>query len=61
MTAECRDLAVEHEAAAGVGTAPHDQHAHAPGQLGQGRAELLVELQALGELGEAQGGFVLVG
>ena len=55
------DLAVEHEAAAGVGPAPHDQHAHALGQLGQRRAELLVELQALGELGEAQGGFVLVG
>ena len=31
------------------------------GQLGQGGAELLVELQALGELGEAQRRFVLVG
>ena len=31
------------------------------GQLGERLAELLVELQALGELGEAQRGFVLVG
>ena len=61
VAAERGDLAVEHEAAAGVGPAPHHEHAHALGQLGQGLAELLVELQALGELGEAQGGFVLVG
>ena len=54
-------VAVEHEAAAGVGAPAHDQHPHALGQLGQGRAELLVELQALGELGEAQRRFVLVG
>ena len=31
------------------------------GELGEGGTELLVELQALGELGEAQGRFVLVG
>ena len=55
------DLAVEHEPAAGVGAPADDQHAHALGQLGQGRAELLVELEPFGDLGEGQGRLVVVG
>ena len=52
---------VEDEPAPGVGAPAHDEHAHALGQLGQRLAELLVELEALGELGEAERGLVLVG
>src|SRR5439155_22616224 len=61
VTAERGDLVVEHEPAPGVGTATDDEHAHPVGELGQRDAELLVELEVLGEVGEAQRGLLLTG
>src|SRR5262249_51765636 len=55
------DFLVEHVPAAGVGTPPYDEHAHALGQLGERLAQILVELEPFGELLEVECGLLLTG
>jgi hypothetical protein len=61
MASERGDLGVEDEAAAGVRPPSHHEHAHPLGQFAQDRAEVLVELEAFGQLGEADRGLLVVG
>ena len=61
MATEGGDVGVEHESAAGVRAAADDEHAHALGQFGERFAEVFVELEAVRQLGEAEGGLVVAG
>ncbi len=59
MTPESGEIGVEDEAAARIGPPPHDEHAHPLGQLRQRLADVFVELEALGQLAQAERGLLL--